>query len=285
VIAVALAVTSAIFFGAMSVGLRLGMQRTPDVQLATLVTVLGALAVALVAVAVEVPSRGLHAADAWPFALAGLLSPGAAQLLVTLAIREAGASRTSMVFGAAPLVSVTIALVFLGEPLRVPLIVAAVLIVAGGIELARERDRPEHLRAIGLVWAFLGVLLFATRDNIVRWLATDTAVPPGVAAAAALLGGAVLVTAVAAPNVRLPRPRAVLPFLGAGLLFGSSYVTLFEAYYRGRVTVVSPLVATESLWGVALAALLLRDTELVGRRLLAGTALIVAGGVLIGAYR
>jgi uncharacterized membrane protein len=95
----------------------------------------------------------------------------------------------------------------------------------------------------------------------------------------------VLVTAVAAPNVRLPRPRAVLPFLGAGLLFGSSYVTLFEAYYRGRVTVVSPLVATESLWGVALAALLLRDTELVGRRLLAGTALIVAGGVLIGAYR
>ena len=32
----------------------------------------------------------------------------------------------------------------------------------------------------------------------------------------------------------------------------SRYVCLFEAYFRGRVTVVSPLVATESLWGVAL---------------------------------
>lgn len=284
-IAVGLALVSAIFFGAMSVTLRLAMHRTPDVQLATLLTVVGALAVALVAVGAEVPSRGVHAGDAWPFVLAGLLSPGAAQLFVTLAVREAGASRTSMVFGAAPLVAVTIALVFLDEPPRVPLLVAAVLIVAGGIELARERDRPEHLRAIGLVYAFIGVVLFATRDNVLRWLATDTTVPPAVAAAAALLGGAVLVAAVAGRSVRLPSPRAALPFLGVGLLFGSSYVMLFEAYYRGRVTVVSPLVATESLWGVVLAVLLLRDTELVGRRLLAGTILIVAGGVLIGVYR
>jgi uncharacterized membrane protein len=69
------------------------------------------------------------------------------------------------------------------------------------------------------------------------------------------------------------------------LLFGASYVSLFEAYYRGRVTVVAPLVAVESLVGVGLSVLLLRDSELVGRRLLAGAALIVAGGVLIGATR
>jgi uncharacterized membrane protein len=69
------------------------------------------------------------------------------------------------------------------------------------------------------------------------------------------------------------------------LLFGLSYVALFEAYYRGRVSVVSPIVATETLWGVGLSALLLRHTELVGRRLALGAALIVAGGVLIGAFR
>jgi uncharacterized membrane protein len=74
------------------------------------------------------------------------------------------------------------------------------------------------------------------------------------------------------------------PFVGVGVLFGLSYVSLFEAYYRGRVTVVSPLVATESLWGVALSLLLIRRTELVGRRVLIGAALIVAGSALIGAY-
>ena len=47
-------------------------------------------------------------------------------------------------------------------------------------------------------------------------------------------------------------------------MFGLSYVCLFEAYYRGRVTVVSPLVATESLWGVLFSAIFLRRTEGVG---------------------
>jgi uncharacterized membrane protein len=74
-------------------------------------------------------------------------------------------------------------------------------------------------------------------------------------------------------------------FLPAGVLFGLSYAALFEAYYHGRVSVVSPLVATESLWGVLFAALFLRHSELVGRRLVLGAALIVAGGVLIGAWR
>ena len=79
--------------------------------------------------------------------------------------------------------------------------------------------------------------------------------------------------------------RRWLPFVPAGLLFGASYVSLFEAYYRGRVTVVAPLVAIESLFGVALSVLLLRDSELVGKRLLVGAGLIVAGGALIGAVR
>ena len=69
-----------------------------------------------VAAAAEAPARGVHLGSAWPFVLAGLLSPGAAQILVTYAIRDAGASRVSMVFGLAPLVSVTIALVVLREP-------------------------------------------------------------------------------------------------------------------------------------------------------------------------
>jgi uncharacterized membrane protein len=62
-------------------------------------------------------------------------------------------------------------------------------------------------------------------------------------------------------------------------------VFLFEAFFHGRVTVVAPLVATESLWGVGLSILLLRRTELVGARLALGALLIVAGGVFIGAAR
>ena len=266
----------------MSVALRIALHRDPDVALGTIATASTALLVALVAVAAEAPARGLHLGSAWPFLLAGLLSPGAAQILVTVAIRDAGSSRVSMVFGTAPLVSVTIALIFLGEPASAPLLMGSVLVVAGGVELARERERPAHLNRLGLVYAFAGVTLFAIRDNLVRHLAGGgIAVPPAVAAAAALLGGIALI----APWARVRAGRRWLPFVPVGLLFGGSYVALFEAYYRGRVTVVAPLVAVESLVGVGLSVLLLRDSELVGRRLLFGAALIVAGGALIGATR
>ncbi len=265
----------------MSVALRLALERDRDVRLGAIATTITALAVVVAAAAAEAPARGLHLSGAWPFLLAGLLSPGAAQILMTLAIRESGASRVSMVYGTAPLVSVTIALVFLGEPLRTPLLAGAVLVVAGGVELAREHDRPTHLRRAGLLYALAGATLFAARDNLVRHLAVGTAVPPAVAASVALLGGALFVAVWSRRGVG----RRWLRFVPAGVLFGGSYVSLFEAYYRGRVTVVAPLVAVESLVAVALSALLLRESELVGRRLVFGAALIVVGGALIGAVR
>ena len=145
------------------------------------------------------------------------------------------------------------------------------------------------LGAAGLLTLALAAgatVVFAVRDNLVRWLAVDTTVDPAVAAAATLLaGGLVALGYIVVVRRRGPGLRAVPAFLAPGLLFGLSYVCLFEAYYRGRVTVVSPLVATESLWGVLLSAIVLRRTELVGRRLVVGAALVVAGGMLIGAFR
>lgn len=276
--AVLLAILSAALFGAMTVLVRSGLRRAPGAGEATVATILPALAIALVAVAVTRPHE---LADAWPFALAGLLAPGGSQILFTLGIHAAGASRTSVVVGTAPLVAVAIALVVLGEPVSAPLVAGAVLVVAGGIVLLRERGRPEHLRAIGLVLAAGATILFAARDNLVRHLAGSSDVPPTLAAAATLLAGGLLA---GVWTRRPPSRRALTAFAPAGICFGLSYLALFEAYYRGRVTVVSPLVATETLWGVGLSALFLRG-ELVGRRLAGGALLVVTGAVLIGVFR
>jgi drug/metabolite transporter (DMT)-like permease len=286
VTAIVLACVSAFLFGAMSVGLRIGLGRYPDAELATVATIVGALGVVIAAAAVEAPFRGLHLSAAWPFLLAGLLQPGVGQLFVTKAIELAGASRSSVVFGIAPLISVTIALVVLGEPASAPLIIGAVLIVGGGIELARERTRPEHFRRLGLALAFVATVLFATRDNLLRHLSLGTSAPPATAALAALLGGALVIGPALGPRLRgraIVRPS--LPFLVVGVIFGLSYVSLFEAYYRGKVTVVSPLIATESLWGILLSIIFIRKVEVVGRRLVIGALLVVAGGVLITAFR
>ncbi len=283
--AVLLSLVSAVLFGGMAVALALAFRRNPDAEAGALVTGLVALAVTGAFAVAARPWDG----NVWPFFVAGLIAPGGSQLLYVRAVKEVGASRAAVVVGAAPLVAVTIALTVLGEPLEAPLIVGAVLIVLGGLALAGERDRPAHFRAVGLLLAFGSVVFFATRDNIVRHLADDTTVDPQVAATATILtGSAVMALYLFAIRGRsAPRDvrRALRPFALPGLLWGLSYAALFEAFYRSRVSVVSPLVATEALFGVLFAALMLGRSELVGRHVLAGALLIVTGGVLIGAFR
>jgi drug/metabolite transporter (DMT)-like permease len=281
--AILLALFSAFLFGAMTVLIRVALRTKAAPEVGTLFTILPALVVTALYAGV----RGeLRLADAWAFLLAGLLAPGISQLLFTFAVRDAGASRASVTVGTAPLFAVAIAFVFLDEPVVAGIVAGAALIVAGGILLASERSRPEHFRRVGLLFAVGATLAFATRDSLIRWLGTEaTDVEPALAAFATLLSGAAVALGLALLRGLGGTRRAAFAFLPAGLCYGVSYVLLFEAFYRGRVSVVSPIVGTESLWGVALSALVLRGSERVGARLVAGAILVVAGGTLIGIFR
>jgi drug/metabolite transporter (DMT)-like permease len=274
---------SAFLFGAMAVFVRIALRTGVPAEAGTLFTIIPACILTVVVAA----ARGeWDVAGAWPYVLAGLLAPGIAQILFTFGVRDAGASRASVTVGTAPLFSVATALVFLGEPLVAGLVLGAALIVTGGIVLASDQARPEHFKRIGLVYALVGTIAFATRDTYVRWLVTEGKdVDPALAAATTMLTGTVVALGFAVVTRASLTRHAAVSFVPAGLCYGFSYVFLFEAFARGRVSVVSPIVATESLWGVALSWLLLRKSELVGPRLVLGAALVVAGGVLIGIYR
>jgi drug/metabolite transporter (DMT)-like permease len=286
VTAVALACASAALFGAMSVAVRFAVRRSDNAELGSLAM----SSVAFVVTGLIGVAAGPHLdlADIWPFLIAGTIAPGLSQVFFVRAVRGAGAARTSVLMGTAPLIAVAIALVFLREPVRAPLLVGAGLIVVGGMALARERVRPADFRRLGVLFALTATVLFAVRDNVLRSFAKDTSVHALFAAPASLLAGlATIALYLAVSHSSWPRgyTRHLRLFAPAGVFFGLSYAGLFEAYYRGRVSVIAPLVATESLWGVVFSALLLRRSELVGRWLLVGAALIVVGGVLIGVSR
>jgi drug/metabolite transporter (DMT)-like permease len=281
--AVVLALCSAALFGGMTVALRPALAAGGDPLAGALFTVLPALGVALVSAVV---AGDWDVKAVWPFALAGVLAPGTSQILFTFAVREAGPSRTSATVGMAPLFAVTFAILLLDEPLVAGILLGAVLIVGGGLLLASESGRPEHVKPIGLALALLAALTFALRDTLVRWVAVDTDVAPELAISATLLAGSLTILVALLVSGR-GRPRLSLwpAFVPAGLMFGLSYVSLYEAFFRGRLSVVAPLVATESLWGVGLSALFLRHIEGVGRRLALGACFVVAGGILIGISR
>lgn len=284
--AVLLALVSAALFGAMPVGVRfaLGASRVPAASVGVLYMQVATFAILVVAAAIQ---GGVTLNGLLPFLLAGAIAPGVSHLFITVGIREAGSSRASVAFGMAPLFAVALALAFFGERPGLGVLAGAFLVVGGGVALTAERDRPGHVRTIGIVYALIGGALFALRDNLVRHLSLETDVPSMTGGAATLAAGLVVTGAfVAARRNRVDWPPSVIArWLLPGAMVGLSYVALFEAFYRGTVSVVAPIVGTESLWGVAFSALLLHQTERVSARLAAGALLVVAGGVLIGVFR
>jgi drug/metabolite transporter, DME family len=275
----------------MTVALRMALRWFPEPDLGAVVSTAAAVVVALVAALLhQGTGEFARPEELAVFAVAGLLAPGISQIFFTLAVRDVGAGRTSVVAGSAPLFAATLAILLLDEPFEWPLAIGACLIVGAGVVLAAETARPAHFRLIGAVFALTATIMFSSRDLVVRWYSAESALGSIEAAAAAMAAGMFVMLGYAAVLRRSGLVRALanptlLRFVPAGALFGLSYVLLFEAYYRGKVTVVSPLVATESLWGVLLAALFLPSSELVGLRLVLGAALVVAGGALIGAFR
>lgn len=268
---------------------RLALQRGGDPEVGSLVLPAAGFVVVLPVGAVAGQLDGLSLAELWPFVAIGLFVPGLTSILFVHAIRGAGSARAAIVVGTAPLISAMLAIAILDEPLRAGLVAGTVLVVAGGIALAGERERPADFRAFGAVLALVCAVLFGIRDNAVRWATDDGGAPLLAATAATLLAATafVLVYVLIAHRATLARElRVATPaFAPAGVVLGLAYLAIIVALDRGRVTVVAPLNATQSLWTVILAALFIGHLEMIGRRTVLAGSLVVAGAVLVSATR
>jgi drug/metabolite transporter (DMT)-like permease len=287
--AVLLGLLAGALFGAMTVAVRWGLVRGGDAAAGSVVVATSAFAVAVTLALPTSVAEGVGLGELWPFFAIGLVVPGVSQILIIVAVRHAGASRAAILIGTAPLGSVLLALALLGEPLRPAILIGTASIVAGGAVLALDQGRPAGFRVLGVVLALVCAGLFAGRDNAVRWTARDIDVPALQASAASLLAAVVVTTLYVVITrrraVRAVAGTAISAFLPAGVLLGLAYGALVAGFDRGDVGIVAPLNATQSLWGVAFAALVYSRTEAIGRRTVVASLLVVLGGALIGAFR
>ena len=167
------------------------------------------------------------------------------------------------------------------------LAIGTLLVVAGGVVLALEGERPADYRAYGAVLAVTVAAGFGLRDNIARAVGEEVSVDPLAQSTVVMLGGSLLLVA---NLLRRPAPfrrlrDAFLPFVWSGVVLAVGQGALFEALDRARVTVVAPLTGTGVLWTVVLSAIFIGRSELIGRRLIVVALLVVAGGTLVGVTR
>jgi drug/metabolite transporter (DMT)-like permease len=271
--------------GALNVTMRRALARVADVDAGSAVIAL--VAFALIAATAVALGGDFDWGELWPFLVLGVFVPGLSQLLVVHAVQGAGASRAGILFGMAPLFSALFAIAAFGEPFRWALAAGTLLVVAGGVALAWERERPVDYRTYGAVLAVSVAAAFGLRDNVARAVSEDIAADPLAQSTAIMLGASIVLLAnlLRRPSA-LPRLRAAfVPFAPSGAVTALAYTTLLEALDRARVTVVAPLMGTGVLWTVVFAAVFLGRSELVGRRLVVVALLVVAGSTLVGATR
>lgn len=268
--------------------MRFSLARVPDAELGAFQNLLIGFAVAFLAALAAGQLGGLEWSDVWPFLALGAIAPGVTQVMFLFALRDIGASRTMVIYGALPLASSIGAVIFLDEPVRTALFVGTLLVVGGAVLLAHDPTKPADYRPVGVAWALSSIILFASRDNLSRWLTTDLEIPAISGAATALAGGTIsiffyLLVTRRGQGLFAQIAGSVRPFLFVSVTFGLSYITLLESFARGEVTVVSPIIGTYALWTVLLSIIFLRSSEAITRRLVLAAILIVSGAALVAA--
>jgi len=227
-------------------------------------------------------SGGFNASAASIFALVGLFFPAVVTLLTYTGNQRMGPAVTSAVSCTTPLFALSGAILFLGESLSTGNVLGTGAIVLGMLALtwsggANARNWPLWAIALPVAAAALRALAqVLTKGGLALWASPYAATLIGYTVSAVVIR--------AAAYVRGPRPptdRRALPwFFATGMLNGASLFLMYTALAKGKVALVSPIVATYPLFTLALSLAFLRH-EHVPPRVALGAVLTVAGVVML----
>ncbi|TMH41426.1 MAG: DMT family transporter [Betaproteobacteria bacterium] len=228
--------------------------------------------------------EGWNAAAFAIFAAVGLIFPALVTFLNFASNRLAGPTIAGTISSTTPLFAALGAILFLGEPLSSAATAGTAAIVLGVIALTARGSGPPRSWAAWVILlplagaAIRGGAQAAVKGGLMLW--PDPFI-------AALVGYCVSsVTIFAANRAFVPRPNAPLArrgvfwFIAVGVCNGLGVLAMYAALNSGRVSVVSPLVATYPLVTLMFSAIFLRE-ERFGPRVLLGVALTVAGVVVL----
>ncbi len=231
--------------------------------------------------ALALPFLAQPAAASWPMLGASAVIHLAYFSLVAAAYRAGDMSLAYPIMrGTPPLLVAVLAALFLGEALR-PFGWLGVALVSGGIiAMALRRGAVPQRLAVALALTNALVIVAYT---IVDGLGARASGAPIAYALWTFVLSAVLFLPVAA----LQRPGRLLPHLvlrwrlglGAALCTVGSYALSLWAMTQAPIAAVAALRETSILFGVGIAALVLRETPT--RTRLAGAALIAAGAAAL----
>jgi len=219
----------------------------------------------------------------WKFAIVGIIAPGSSQGLFVSSIGAIGPSRTSILIGTSPVLSVLLAIAFLNESWETAIMVGTFLTVLGGALISWEKG--IRFRQIGIVFAIATSLTFAIRDVVARHFNVGTDVSSWWSGTVVLIAASItlwiFVFIKFGPIWKTQTRKALPEFIPSGIMIGIALPLLLEALNKGAVNIVAPLaLAAQNIAIVILSGWFFGSRERT-RQVILAMILIFIGGIVV----
>ncbi len=290
--AILLAVLAAASWGFSAVLVRMGLRDVSTASGTLLSLAAGLVMTAVLAVTFEWSRlTGISLTAVLLFGVIGILNFPMGRYFNYMSMSHLGVGRSTPILASAPLFAIVVAVALTGEQLRVATAAGVVCILCGlyvtitapraeGATTVVAGGRRQTL--IGIAFGLGAALAYGSSQVLTRHTVSALA-PPLVGAALALAWGTAGFSVFSLGSLRQRSEhfwRGARFFMLAGLFSATGVLLMFSALRRGEVVVLSPVLATNPLFTLVFAALLLRGVERITSRVVIG-ALLVVGGVVV----
>ena len=218
------------------------------------------------------------------FCIVGLFQM-AVRLFAYTGVLKIGASRSSALQSISPLVSATIAIIFLRETVTLLILCGTLLVVIGIILVSwKAEEELAGFRWWHLLLPVAAACLTGVNHPIRRYALTLSNEPLFFSAFmgfVSLVGFLVYVAVSPRPQRLVWNRKALWPFLLTGAFETLSILFIITALSIGRVVVIAPIASTYPVWALVGTKLFLRDVERIHMKTVAGILSVVAGTIAI----
>lgn len=237
-----------------------------------------------------VPLASVSGAAILIFVVVGFFQPGLTRLLTYKGIDTLGVALTDPIRATTPLFSAIMAIIFLGEEITGPIVVATFMIIAGIALLSWRSGSMNFLGSAVYLWYPVAASALAGASQVVRKFGL-AGVPHPFVAAAVTATSSLVISVLTLWYVEKTQETWKMNrdcfwwFLAAGITVSLAMICIYFALDLGKVSVVIPISSTGPFFSLLLTAMFLRGVERVTCRIVLSAALIVGGVALISWWK
>lgn len=213
------------------------------------------------------------------FSLAGISGSFIGRLLTLQSYHRIGVASSSALIGTSPLLTIFLAILFLGEPLILSVILGSLFVVVG-VVLINMREGKLSIRWNSIYLPVSAAFLYAI-SNILRKMGTNI-LPHSVfgAQSSTFVGFITFIIYLKVKDrfseININKENSVC-LVGSGVCNAIAWIALTTALIQGKVSITTSIVYSFPLFSVFLSYLFLKDMESINKFIVVGSILIVIG--------